>query len=57
MQGIPIPKLNSYTSPLLRDLVKISTSKPRYSSSFFLECTNFKNVIFEKIPLALSEVT
>ena len=44
------------TPPLWTDLVKILTSKPGHSSSFLLECTNFKNVIFEKIPLPLSEV-
>jgi hypothetical protein len=36
--------------PLWTDLVKILTRKPRHASSFSLECTNFKNVIFEKIP-------
>ena len=45
-----------FTPPLWRDLVKISTSKPGHSSSLFLECTDFKNVIFEKIPLPVSEV-
>ena len=44
------------TAPLWTDLVKILTSKPGHSSSFSLECTDFKNVIFEKIPLPLSEV-
>ena len=38
------------------DLVKILTSKLGHSSSFSLECTDFKNVIFENIPLPLSEV-
>ena len=44
------------TPPLWTDLVKILTSKPGHSSSFLLECTDFKNVIFENIPLPLSEV-
>ena len=43
------------TPPLWTDLVKILTRKPRHASSFSLECTNFKNVIFEKIPWAHSE--
>ena len=33
------------------------TRKLRHASSFSLECTNFKNVTFEKIPWAPSEVT
>ena len=32
------------------------TRKPRHASSFSLECTDFKNVIFEKIHCAPSEV-
>ena len=44
------------TPPLWTDLVKILTSKPGHSSSFLLECTDFKNVIFGKIPLPLFEV-
>ena len=44
------------TPPLWRDLVKISTTKLWHTSSFLLECTDFKNVIFEKIPWAPSEV-
>ena len=36
------------TPPLWTDLVKISSRKPRHASSFSLECTDFKNVIFEK---------
>ena len=44
------------TPPLLRDLVKISTRKLWHTSSFSLERTDFKNVIFEKIPWAHSEV-
>ena len=43
------------TPPLWTDLVKISTSKPGHKSSFLLECTDFKNIIFEKIPGAHSE--
>ena len=43
------------TPPLWPDLVKILTRKPRHASSFSLECTDFKNVIFEKIPWAHSE--
>ena len=31
------------------------TRKPRHTSSFSLECTDLKNVIFEKIPWAHSE--
>ena len=38
------------TPPLWRDLVKILTRKLRHSSSLSLECTDFKNVIFEIIP-------
>ena len=38
------------TPPLWRDLVNILTRKPRHASSLSLECTDFKNVIFEKIP-------
>ena len=45
-----------YTPPLWRDLVKISTRKLWHTSSFSLERTDFKNVIFEKIPWAPSEV-
>ena len=44
------------TPPLWTDLVKILTSKLGHSSTFLLECTDFKNVIFENIPLPLSEV-
>ena len=43
------------TLPLWRVLVKILTKKTRHNSSFSLECTDFKNVIFEKIPWAPSE--
>jgi hypothetical protein len=43
------------TPPLWTDLVKKLTRKPRHTSSFSLECTDFKNVIFEKIPWAHSE--
>ena len=35
---------------LWEDLVNILTRKGRHASSFSLECTYFKNVIFEKIP-------
>ena len=35
--------------PLWTDLVKISSRKPRHASSFSLECTDLKNVIFENI--------
>ena len=45
-----------HTPPLWRDLVKISTTKLWHTSSFLLERTDFKNVIFEKIPWAPSEV-
>ena len=38
------------TPPLWRYLVKISTRKLWHTSSFSLERTDFKNVIFEKIP-------
>jgi hypothetical protein len=38
------------TPPLWRDLVKISTRKLWHTSSFSLERTDFKNLIFEKIP-------
>ena len=44
------------TPPLLwTDLVKMLTRKLRHASSFSLECTDFKNVIFEKNPWAHSE--
>ena len=45
----------SFTPPLWTDLVKISAKKPRHASSFSFECTDFKNVIFEKIHWAHSE--
>ena len=38
------------TPPLWRDLVKVLTREPRHASSFSLECTDFKNVTFEKFP-------
>ena len=38
------------TSPLWTDLVKILARKLRHASSFSLECTDFKNVFFEKNP-------
>ena len=45
------------TPPLWRYLVKISTRKLWHTSSNSLERTDFKNVIFEKIPWAeVSEV-
>ena len=44
------------TPPLWRDLVKISTRKLWHTLSFLLERTNFKSIIFEKIPWATSEV-
>ena len=44
------------TPPLWRDLVQISTTKLWHTSSFSLERNDFKNVIFEKIPWAPSEV-
>ena len=50
------PLNQALTPPLWTDLVKILTSKPAHSSSFLLECTDFKNVIFENIPLPLSQV-
>ena len=43
------------TPPLWTDLVKISSRKLRHASSFSLECTDFKYVIFEKIHWAHSE--
>jgi hypothetical protein len=45
-----------FTPPLWTDLVKILTTKPSYRSFFSAWCTDFKNVIFEKIPWAPSEV-
>jgi hypothetical protein len=45
-----------YTTPLKRDLVKKFMRRLRHASSLSLECTDFKNVIFEKIPQAHSEV-
>ena len=36
-------------------LVKISSRKLRHALSFSLECTDFKNIIFEKIHWAHSE--
>ena len=41
--------------PLWRDFVKILTMKLWHTSSFSLERTDFKNVIFENIPWAPSE--
>ena len=38
------------TPPLWRDLVEISTRKLWHTSTFSLEGTDFKNVIFEKNP-------
>ena len=38
-----------HTPPLWTDLLKILPIKPIHASSFALECTDFKNVIFEKI--------
>ena len=46
---------NTITPPLWTDLVKISSREPRHASSFSLECTDFKNVIFEKNHWAHSE--
>ena len=43
------------TPPLWRDLVKISSRKLWHTSSFSLERTDFKNVIFEKNHWAHSE--
>ena len=45
----------SLTPPLWTDLVKISSRKLRHTSSLSLECTDFKNVIFENIHWAHSE--
>ena len=47
------------TPPLWRDLVKISTTKLWHTSSFSLECTDFKNVkcnccVYYKVNLSLS---
>ena len=57
----PFYEVNSFnrraTPPLWPDLVKIWTRKRRHASSFSLECTDFKNVIFEKIHWAHSEDT
>ena len=47
-----VPQL---TPPLWIDLVKISSRKPRNASSFSLEYSDLKNVIFEKIHWAHSE--
>ena len=54
-------KLDEYGEPgskeeknSLRD-TNLCNRKPRHASSFFLECTDFKNVIFEKIHWAHSE--
>ena len=47
--------INLDTPHLWRDLVKILTRKLRHTSSFSLECTDFKNVIFEKIHWAHSK--
>ena len=47
--------LTGSTPPLWTDLVKMLTRKPRHASSLSLECTDFKNVIFEKIHWAHSE--
>ena len=44
------------TPPLWRDLVKILTTKLWHTTSFSLERTDIKNVIFENIPWAPSEV-
>ena len=44
------------TPPQWRDLVKTFPRKLWHTSSFLLECTDFKNVFFEKIPWAHSEV-
>ena len=44
------------TPTLRRDLVKISTRKLWHTLSFSLECFDFKNVTFEKISWAPSEV-
>ena len=41
--------------PLWTDLVKMFSRKPRHVSSFSLEHTDYKNVIFEKIHWAHSE--
>ena len=44
-----------FAPPLWKDLVKISSRKLWHTSSFSLERTDFKNVIFEKIHWAHSE--
>ena len=45
-----------YTPPLWTDLVKMFFRKLRHVSFFSFERTDFKNVIFEKIHWAHSEV-
>ena len=42
-------------APLWTDLVKMFSRKPRHASSFSLERTDFKNIIFENIHWAHSE--
>ena len=55
----PVVSSNKFrdTPPLWTDLVKMLTRKLTHTSSFSLECTDFKNLIFEKIHLAHSEDT
>ena len=44
------------TPPLWTDLVKNLTRTPTHASSFSLDCTDLKNIFFEKNPCAPSEV-
>ena len=48
--------MRCFTPPLWRDIVKNLDLEARTYLIFFLECTDSKNVIFEKNPLRLLEV-
>ena len=48
-------KISNIYSLLWTDLVKMLTRKSRHASPFYFECTDFKNVIIEKIHWVLSE--
>ena len=54
--ALHVLQLTLCTPPLWTDLVKILTTRSSYSSFFSTWCTDFKNVIFEKIHWAPSEV-
>ena len=54
-QAVRLKAFQHYTPPLWRDLEKISSRNLWPTSSFSLERTDFKNVIFEKIHWAHSE--